>query len=117
MNAFDKCEVLRYAREWLRDEAHWTRRALYRDANGHETELVATTGGVASTCAFGACDYADFMLNGHNTDASSYARDAIKEACREQFGYGVITMNDERGEYDDVLTIFDKAITDNCNGE
>jgi hypothetical protein len=75
---------------------------------------------VAMTCAYGACDYAAYVLNGADSDPDSRydgaeeARDAIKVSATRLYGYGVITVNDEKGDHKMVVSLFTEAIHTNC---
>ncbi len=97
----DTLAVLRAAREWLDDPAHWTTRSDWRNAT---RQPVYTRSEVASTCAVGALS----LVAGVAPRAPAISRSLA--ALKAQTARLVTTVNDGFDGYPRILAAYDQAI-------
>lgn len=100
-------EVLRYARDVaLADESQWTRGSFARDAK--EKEVSPTDPTARSFCTWGANLHANTALGLR----VAYKADTALEAVLDRKAYGCAAdFNDDPDTtYEDVISLFDRAI-------
>lgn len=110
--------ILRGARELLRDETAWCRRALMVDANGNEPgyERGAYTRVPVSFCALGAIEYAGWQLNAtihEQIDAQKKLGQALWVVIGNS---NVAPWNDGVAQHHEVLELYDRAIETEARG-
>jgi hypothetical protein len=98
-------EILRRARDLIKDPARWTTGAFARNANGGE--VCADDPGACEWCALGAVFVS--QRSEEDIEPASKARGLLAEAA-EGFGFEGAGMLNDSTDHTTVLAMFDAAI-------